>query len=172
MRDLADSEHIHLFMRELGLASRKPAKIYFAGGVSAVLMGFRKTTVDLDIKLIADDDSLLRELPRLKEELRINVELATPDQFIPPLPGWAERSRLIASEGRVSFYHYDFYAQALAKIRRGHRLDMEDAGAMLREGLIEPARLTELFGKIEPELYRYPAIDPKTFKAALGRFLA
>jgi hypothetical protein len=52
---------------------------------------------------------------RLKSELDLNVELASPADFIPPLPGWRERSRLIAREGALTFFHYDFYAQALAK---------------------------------------------------------
>jgi hypothetical protein len=37
---------------------------------------------------------------------------------------------------------------------------------------VEPPRLRELYKAIEPELYRYPAIDPSAFRnkldAALG----
>ncbi len=62
---------------------------------SAVLLGFRASTVDIDLKLIPDSDELLRAIPKLKEELQVNVELASPDQFIPPLPEWRERSRFI-----------------------------------------------------------------------------
>lgn len=64
-------------------------------------------------------DRLFRALPQLKEELEINIELASPDPFIPELPGWQERSLFVAREGRLSFYHYDLFAQALAKIERG-----------------------------------------------------
>ena len=35
---------------------------------------------------------------------------------------------------------------------------------MLASGLVKPARLRELFEAIEPELYRYPAIDPSVFR--------
>lgn len=106
---------------------------------------------------------MLRAIPSLKESLRINVELAAPDDFIPPLPEWEDRSRFIAREGRLSFHHYDFYAQALAKIERDHDMDRSDVRAMIDSGLVEPAKLRALFEAIEPELYRYPAIAPARF---------
>ena len=62
----------------------------------------------------------------LKDRLDVNIELASPDDFIPALPGWQERSTFIAQVGKVTFLHYDFYAQALAKIERGHDFDLSD----------------------------------------------
>jgi hypothetical protein len=35
---------------------------------------------------------------------------------------------------------------------------------MIESGLVTPARLRELYETIEPELYRYPAIDPSAFR--------
>ena len=67
----------------------------------------------------------------------------------------------------LSFYHYDLYSQALAKIERGHAQDRLDVMAMRDEGLVQPERLRELFAAIEPEMYRYPAIDPRSFRAAV-----
>lgn len=86
-----------------------------------------------------------------------------------PLPccragaGWEERSRFIAREGRLSFHHYDFYAQALAKIERNHDIDRKDVKSMIDSGLVEPVKLLALFNAIEPELYRYPSINPVRF---------
>ena len=77
------------------------------------------------------------------------------------------RSLLITREGRPSFYHYDLYAQALAKIERDHAQDRLDVMAMREAGLVLPDRLRELFAAIEPEMYRYPAIDPRSFRAAV-----
>ena len=37
---------------------------------------------------------------------------------------------------------------------------------MLTRGLVESARLHELFEAIEPSLYRYPAVDPAAFRRA------
>jgi len=38
--------------------------------------------------------------------------------------------------------------------------------------LIDPARLRSFFAAIEDALYRYPAIDPPTFRAAVEASLA
>ena len=171
MRDLAGLDGVRRFMRELGRASDCEARVYFTGGASAVLLGWRATTIDLDIKIVSEGDAILKAIPLLKERLSLNVELASPDQFIPPLPGWEGRSLFIAQEGRLAFHHYDFYAQALAKVERGHRQDVDDVRAMLERGLVEPGRLREYFTAIEPELYRYPALDPKAFRASLEGFL-
>ena len=51
-------------------------------------------TVDVDLKIEGQEDAVLKEVPRLKEELKVNVELACPADFIPELPGWRERSRI------------------------------------------------------------------------------
>lgn len=65
------------------------------------------------------------------------------------------------------FPHFDPYAQALSKLERGHATDLEDVAAMLELGLVERPRLAELFLEIEPELYRFPAVDPSAFRRAV-----
>ena len=85
----------------------------------------------------------------------------------PGRPGWEDRSRFISQEGLVTFLHFDLVAQALAKIERGHSQDREDVQEMIRRGLVDPATLREAFAAIEPELYRYPAIDPPSFRRAV-----
>jgi hypothetical protein len=45
---------------------------------TAVLLGWRGTTIDVDFVMRPEDDALLRAIPALKEELQINVELASP----------------------------------------------------------------------------------------------
>ena len=97
---------------------------------------------------------------------------AAPDQFIPPLPGWEDRSLFIAKVGSVGFHHYDPYSQTLAKIERGHEQDREDAQRMVSDGLVDTDELMRLFEAIEPDLYRYPAIDPASFRAAVVEFVA
>jgi len=73
----------------------------------------------------------------------------------------------IAREGRLSFHHFDPYAQALAKVERSHAQDIEDVREMTRRGLIDPAHALRYFESIEPTLYRYPAIDPASFRRAV-----
>jgi hypothetical protein len=129
-----------------------------------VLLGWRESTIDADILIVPERDALYRALPRLKEELQLNVEIASPAHFIPELPQWRERSLPIERFGRVSYYHYDPYAQALAKIERGHEKDLADVAQLIDRGLVEPQRLRQLFAAIEPQLYRYPAVDPASFR--------
>lgn len=171
MREAVNSTLVQRFMRDLARLSGGAGRVYLTGGASAVLLEWRDTTVDIDIKILPEDDRVLRVIPELKEKLGVNVELAAPSDFIPPLPGWEERSPFIQREERIAFHHYDFYAQCLAKIERGHRKDQADVQRMIESGLVIPARLRELFDAIEPELYRYPAIDPATFREAVALHL-
>jgi hypothetical protein len=167
MRQVADAERIRRFMRALAQAAQAPARVYFTGGATAVLMGWRSSTIDVDIKIVPEHDHLFRAIPRIKETLQINVELACPADFIPVPSGWEERSPFIASEGRLSFHHFDHYAQALAKVERGHTLDIADVQEMLRRGLVEPARAWQYFQAIEPNLYRFPAVHANSFRRAV-----
>lgn len=166
MRALADADRVRRFMRAFGLAAPLDTRVYFTGGATAVLLGWRATTIDVDIKMIPESDEVLRAIPQIKESLSINVELASPADFIPVPPGWEERSRFIAHEGRAAFYHFDLYAQALAKVERGHAQDIEDVRTMLELGLIESDRALQYFEAIESELYRFPAIDPPSLRRA------
>jgi hypothetical protein len=171
MRQLAHADRIRQFMRALGAEADQATRLYFTGGATAVLLGWRATTIDVDIRLFPESDRLLRAIPKLKEQLHLNIELACPADFIPELPGWEGRSLYVASEGQISFHHYDFYAQALAKIERGHRQDLQDVRAMLDRGLIEPQTVRRYFDEIEPLLYRYPAISPSAFRRAMEEIL-
>src|SRR3954469_20025207 len=167
MRALADRDRIERFMQALAAESAAEARVYFTGGATAVLHGWRSSTIDVDIRIVPEHDALFRAIPRLKESLHINVEIASPDHFIPVCSGWEERSEFIARHGRTSFHHFDFYAQALAKIERGHEQDLGDVSEMLARGLIDGACLVETFEAIEPFLYRYPAVDPASFRRAV-----
>lgn len=172
MRGLADADRLRRFLRELAREAEADVDVYLTGGATAVLLGWRASTIDADILMVPEHDSLYRALPRLKEELHINVEIVSPAHFIPELPGWQERRLLIERVGRVSFYHYDPYSQALAKVERGHAKDLADVAQLIARGLVEPRRLRELFEEIQPRLHRYPAVDPPSFRkrldAALG----
>ena len=164
MRQLADAERVTRFMRALGRAADAEGSCYLTGGATAVLLGWRGSTVDVDIRLVPESDVILRAIQRLKEELEINVELAAPDDFIPVPAGWEGRSIFAAREGRLSFYHFDPYSQALGKLERAHQQDLDDVRAMVERGLVDPARALAYFEEIDPELFRFPAIDPRAFR--------
>lgn len=164
MRELADAERIAAFMRALGRSADADGASYLTGGATAVLIGWRASTIDVDIRLVPETEQLLRGLQQIKDELRINVELASPIDFIPVPPGWEDRSVFVTREGRLSFYHFDLYAQALAKLERAHAQDLGDVAAMVERKLIEPARALAYLDDVEREIYRYPAIDPRAFR--------
>lgn len=172
MRALVDAPRIHSFMRELGRAASSPAQVYLTGGASAVLLDWRKSTIDIDVKLVPDSDPLLRAIPALKERLQVNVELASPADFIPVREGWEDRSLFVAQEGPLTFRHFDFEAQALAKVERGHAQDRIDVHEMLRRNLVDADGLRRAFDAIAPQLYRFPAVDPGGFRQALEKLLA
>jgi hypothetical protein len=164
VRPPVDETRLREIARSLGRTASGPTRIYLTGGATAVLEGWRGSTVDIDMRFEPDVDELLRELPALKESLGVNIELASPPDFIPELPGWRERSPLVFQEGNVSVHHFDFYSQALSKIERGFSQDLDDVRRMVASGLVQPARLRELYQLIEPQMFRYPAIDPSVFR--------
>ena len=70
---------------------------------------------------------------------------------------------------RLVVRHLDLYSQALAKIERDHVIDRADVRSMINGGLAEPPELRRLLDAIEPDLYRFPAIDQRSFRANLER---
>jgi hypothetical protein len=169
VRKPTNQEKIQRFMVELSKAVKSPGKVYFTGGVSAVLLGWRKTTLDLDLKADPEPSGFFEALPRLKELVDMNIELASPEDFVPALPGWQDRCIFIAKEGPVTFLHYDFYGQALSKLERLLERDRHDIQRMLADKIVNPDRLLELFLIIEPKLIRYPAIDPTTLRSRVEK---
>jgi hypothetical protein len=165
-----DEPRLRALARGLGRVARSRVRIYLTGGASAVLEGWRESTVDVDLRFEPEADELLRELPALKERLEVDIKLASPD-FIPELPGWRERSPLVFREGHVDVHHFDFYSQALSKIERGFTQDLKDVCSMIEGGLVEPVRLRELYEAVESGLYRYPAIDPVAFRQKIDAVL-
>jgi hypothetical protein len=170
MRSETDQAKLVAFMAALGQRVRGAGVIYLTGGATALLHGWRAATIDIDLKPDPEPPGLFEALAQLKDELDLNVELASPDDFIPPLPGWRERCLHIGRYGPIEFYHYDPYAQALSKLQRGHPRDVGDVEAMLHAGLIRADRLQQMYDRIEADLVRYPAIDPGSFRRAVTEF--
>lgn len=163
---------LNQFMCELAAAARGPGKVYLTGGATALLLGFREQTIDIDLKLDPEPEGVFEAIAELKNRLELNIELASPTDFIPAPSDWRERSRPIAAFGGVEFFHFDFALQALAKLERGHAQDLEDVAQFLRRGFVSPVELRQVFARIRPALVRYPAIDPAYFERKVETFLA
>lgn len=158
-------------MCALGAEADAPARAYFTGGATAVLLGWRESTIDVDIRVLPESDRIYRAIASLKEPLQLNVEIASPDHFIPALQGWEARSIFVSQEHKLAFYHYDLYSQALAKIERGHTQDIGDVREMIARRLVDPPALLRFFEEIEPRLYLFPAIDPPAFRRSVDEIL-
>jgi hypothetical protein len=149
---------------------RGPYRVYFVGGGTAVHAGWRESTIDAD--LYSDTDQVFSEVQAIKEHLQINIEFARPEDFVPALARTADRHVFIARVGKVSFYHYDPYAQLLSKVVRGFRRDMEDARRFLDSGWVDAARFRSLVSGIPDAAYaRYPALSREAVRHAVDAFL-
>lgn len=171
MRSTVDPEKIKQLMNILGKEARGSGSVYFTGGASALLIGWRSSTVDIDIRLDPEPSGVFQAIAKIKRELNINIELASPQDFLPPLPGWRDRSVFIGKQGQVSFYHYDFTAQALSKLSRGYERDISDVQAMYAQQLFSLEDLDNCFKAIEPDLIRFPSIDPEVLKNRVETFI-
>jgi len=77
----------------------------------------------------------------------------------------------IGKRGKVSFYHYDFTSQALSKLSRGYDRDLNDVRAMYAQRLFSLEDLCDCLRAIEPELIRFPALNPEALKSRVNNFI-
>jgi hypothetical protein len=160
-------------MRELARSAPpdQPGRVYLLGGSTAVWIGWRPSTVDVDLH--GEPERLFRDIQRVKERLDVNVEFARPEDFVPALSGSNDRHVFIEQIGPVSFFHHDPYAQAFSKIVRGFDRDIADAESYVSSGMVDPALLTRLVHGIPDEAYaRYPALSRGAVVGAVDRFIA
>ena len=68
MRDQADLARIDRFMKALGARTRGRARVYLTGGATAVLHGWRSSTIDIDVRFQPESDELFRAVRDLKDK--------------------------------------------------------------------------------------------------------
>lgn len=166
-RGLVDAERVRSFLEALARAVEAETTVYLVGGATAVTVGWRPTTIDVDLLLEPEDEGAMRALPRLKEEQRINLELASPLDFLPELPGWRDRCPFVSRLGSLTVRQFDPYSQVLAKLERGFQQDLVDVDEMVGRGMVVPDELKRLFDAIAGELYRFPTVDAEHLRAAI-----
>jgi hypothetical protein len=159
MRSPLDVERLRQVLDALGRACRGPGVLYLTGGATALLEGWRDSTVDIDLKLDPEPEGVFAAIARIKEELDVNVELASPADFVPELEGWREESRFVGRFGLIEVRHYDFRAQALSKLARGFGRDLSDVRAMRDRGLVTCDGLRAALEEMTPRLERFPRVD-------------
>jgi len=168
MRRPLDPDRLRQVLDALGRACRGPGVIYLTGGATALLEGWRDATVDLDLKLDPEPEGAFAAIARLKEELEVNVELASPDDFLPQLPDWRDKSPSVGRFGPVEVRHYDLRAQALAKLARGFERDVGDVRAMLERELVTCDALRAALAEMEPRLERFPRVSGRDLARRLA----
>jgi hypothetical protein len=173
VRDKLTREGLRDLMQELARCAprRGSYRVYLVGGSTAVLSGWRPSTIDAD--LYSDDEAIFRDVQGIKERLGLNIEFARPENFVPPLARSANRHVFIETVGRVSFYHHDPYSQLLSKVVRGFNRDMQDAESFLASGMVDAERFRALVRGIpEGTFAKYPALSRKAVLEAVDQFLA
>lgn len=154
-----DADRVRALVRFVADRVNDEATLYLVGGTTAVVVGWRASTLDIDLYVEPDSDPVARAIADARRVLDVYVEYAWPAQFVPELDGWRERSPAVMRVGTITVRHYDPYSQALAKLRRAHAQDLADVAAMLANGLIVRDRARELFASAFPRLFRYPSVD-------------
>lgn len=158
-------------MRAFSRAVRGRGTVYLTGGASALLVGWRASTNDIDLSFDPEPAGTFEAIARLKNELDLNVELAAPDHFVPRLQGWEDRSPLVEVIDGIEWRHYDFRTQALSKLARAAARDLGDVRAMLEHGLVDEDALRRALVEARPGLARFPRLEPEALEAALARVL-
>jgi len=172
MRQEITKERIEHLMKELsrGAPRHGDFRVYVVGGGTAVYLGWRRSTIDVD--LYSDEETVFRSIQEIKERLNINIEFARPEDFVPALKGSDRRHLFISRIGTVSFYHYDPCAQLLSKIVRGFDRDLEDARSFISSGSVNPAQFLPMVTAIPDASYaRYPALSRKGVEHMVKTFL-
>src|SRR5262249_16528175 len=71
-----------LFLSRRGASAKNPGVCFLTGGSTALLLGWRETTIDVALKFDPEPARVFDPIPDLKKELSINVELACPADFL------------------------------------------------------------------------------------------
>ena len=155
MRPPVDRQRIIHFLELLGQRFRKPGRVFLVGGTTLVFEGFRTQTLDVDLSFeVAEQDhgEFIRTVRALKDELAINVEEASPGDFIPLPAGYQDRAQFVGRFGNLDVYHFDVYSVALSKIERGRDADFADVLALLEAGWLDFEALSRYFAEILPQV--------------------
>ncbi len=172
MREPVTPERLERFLEIFGKKLKSSGRIYLIGGATALLNNWRKTTLDIDLSAEPEPKNFFQAILETKNELNINIELASPNNFVPALEGWQARSKYIGRYGSTDFYHFDYYSQALSKLSRGHVRDLTDVEGMYAAGYIDASRFRDLFTSVEDQIIKYPALSAERLKETIHNWCA
>src|SRR5260370_13246226 len=156
------------FLQTVGKIFRNLARLYLVGGAALVHMGVRSGfTEDIDVQVSgASEGDLIVAIQRMIERMQVNVEFASPVDFIPLPKQWESHARFVARYSTIAVFYFDFYTIALSKMERGNNRDIEDVKLLVQQGIIALDELDSAYQEVLAQLGkgRYPRITPKRFK--------
>lgn len=164
MRHFSQSHHIREFMKSLDEMSSDFSlpliRCYFSGGGTAVLMGWRESTIDIDIFLTDDKGQdasgpYASHIEKLKNKLQINIEFASPLLFIPVSHDWQKEAIYIQKFQRVAYFHFPLVYQLISKILRGYETDLQDAHNIIEHQNISQTKVLERVIRLKDQWPRY-----------------
>jgi hypothetical protein len=167
MRPNVGKSQIDDFLKNLGRAFHKQGRLYLVGGAALVHLGIRSgTTQDIDIEIRAtNEDEMTEAIRRLKDTMKINVEFASPADFIPIPSQWEMNAKYVGRYGSIDVFYFDFYSITLSKIERGSTADINDVKLLVQHGIIDLQELDNAYNEVLPRVGKRPynRLDPQKF---------
>jgi hypothetical protein len=141
MRQRVGRQEVEYFLTEVG-RTRQSGRLYLTGGAALVHRGIRPgQTLDIDIQITIDPGNLTAHIAQLKQKINMNIEFASPGDFIPLPTQWEARSEFIKRYHQVDAFYFDWYSLALSKMQRANRQDVVDVQLLVRQGYVEVSEL-------------------------------
>ncbi len=167
MRPNVDKSAIESFLQQLGRIFRKPGRLYLVGGAALVHAGVRPGfTQDIDVQVSgANEGELIVAIQHLIQQMQVNVEFASPVDFMPLPSQWETHAQYVGRYGGIDVFYFDFYSIALSKIERGNNRDIADVRLLVQEKIIILQELDASYQEVLAQLGkgRYPRITPQRF---------
>ena len=156
MRQRVGRQQIEQFLIQVG-RTRLPGRLYLTGGAALVHRGIRPgQTLDIDIQVTIDPANLTAQIAQLKQRLNINIEFASPGDFIPLPTQWEARSQFIKRYDQVDVFYFDWYSIALSKMQRANQQDVVDVQLLVRQGFVDVTELDLLCQDVLNKIGRSP----------------
>ena len=110
---------------------------------------------------------MFQTIQQLKQQLNINVEFASPGDFLPLPHNWQSMSRYVGRYGTVEVFYFDFYSLALSKIARANSRDLQDVTLLLQQQVINLSELDQAAHEVASQMGKgnYRRLDPNDFLA-------
>lgn len=78
MREKVDRDRLEKFLHAFASEADRQVRVFLTGGATAVLRGWRDSTVDIDLRLIPDNDRMLRRKLIAPDQLKEFFEAIVP----------------------------------------------------------------------------------------------